>query len=176
MIRYMRYLLIFISIAQIIFAAGFILQIREFTRFWPLSYTNAMSFTFIASITLAAAAAMLWCIVSDDLHALSGIALDYMVIFTPLTVIFFQLASRSSNSALPTFAVVCVLMCLFGAGLFWWSRRLPVRDTLTAGWWAIAQPDPVTSGLFASNLMLFWLGFAELRRHRPKKPRRPAGP
>jgi hypothetical protein len=132
MIRYLRYLFIVISIAQIIFAMGFILQLRFFTGFWPLPYTNAMSYTFIASITLAAAAATLWCIVSDERHALSGIALDYMVIFAPLTVIFFQLASRSSNSALPTFAVVCVLMCLFGAGLFWWSRRLPVRDTRPA--------------------------------------------
>jgi hypothetical protein len=128
MIRSMRFLLVVIAIAQLVFAGAFILQIREFTRLWPLPYTNAMSYTFIASIILAAAASTLWCVLSDELHALSGIALDYIVIFVPLTVIFFQLASRSTNSALPTFGAVCAAMVIFGTWLFWWSRRLPIND------------------------------------------------
>lgn len=88
-----------------------------------------MSYIFIASITLAAAAATLWCILSEELHALSGIALDYIVIFAPLAVIFFQLAARNRSSALSTFGFICVGMMLLGVGLFWWSRRLPIHDT-----------------------------------------------
>ena len=60
--RLWRYLLILISLAQLVFALGFLFQIRLFTRLWPLPYTTPMSYIFISSIAFAAVAATWWCI------------------------------------------------------------------------------------------------------------------
>lgn len=126
--RYFRFALIVVVVVQIGFAAGYLFQVRALTRLWPLPYTNALSFAFIASITLAAAAATLWCVMVDDGAALAGIALDSVAIFVPVSVFVFQLAGRSANSALTVFGGLCVLMVAVGLGLLVWSLRQPVRD------------------------------------------------
>ena len=126
--RLLRYLLILISLGQLIFAGGFLLQIPLFTRLWPLPYTTPMSFIFISSIAFAAVASTMWCVVMDEQAAIAGIALDYMGIFIPLSILMFQL-SRGVNSALITFGAACVVMILVGLGLLIVSLRRPPRDT-----------------------------------------------
>jgi len=128
MIRYLRYLLIVIAVVQAVFAVGYIFQVRALTSLWPLPYTNAMSFIFIGSITAAAAASTLWCILSREEAGLAGIALDYVTIFTPIAIFVFQLAGRSTSSSLTTFGILVVLGAVFGLGLLIWSLRLPPRD------------------------------------------------
>lgn len=51
-----------------------------------------------------------------------------------------------------------------GRNALWLRTVVAFPATLVAGWWAVSSPGPMTSGLFASNLAVFWLGFSELRR------------
>lgn len=58
---------------------------------------------------------------------------------------------------------------LNGAALFAGRRALGCRavfalfGTLAGAWWAVAYPDPLTSGVFLSNLAVFALAFRQLR-------------
>ncbi len=128
MTRYIRYILVGIGVIQLIFAVGFFMQVTAITRLWPLPYTNALSFIFIASITAAAAASTLWCVIMREDAGLAGVALDYVAIFIPLAILMFQLAGGRSNSALTTFGLVCIAQVVVGLALLAWSLRRPVRD------------------------------------------------
>lgn len=127
--RYVRSFLLMLCIFQVMLAAAFILQLRFVVQLWPLPYTNQMSFLFVGSIVMAAAASTFWCVASREYGALTGIALDYLAIFTPLAVFAFQLASATRSEVLRNFFIACVLGILFGLGLWLWSRRIPIRDT-----------------------------------------------
>jgi hypothetical protein len=128
MVRYARYALTLLALAQVVFAVGFAFQVRAFTRLWPLPYTNSMSFIFIASIAAAAAAAIMWCIFSQEEAGMAGVALDFITIFTPVSIFIFQLAGRSGSSTLITFGIACVVMIILGLGMLIWSLRIPPRD------------------------------------------------
>lgn len=128
MTRIIRYILVGVSVVQVIFAIGFFLQVPAFTRLWPLPYTNALSFIFIASITAAAAASTFWCVIMREDAGLAGVALDYVAIFTPLAILMFQLAGGRSNNTLTTFGLVCIVQVVIGLALLAWSLRRPVRD------------------------------------------------
>ncbi len=130
MIRSFRYLMFLICAVQAFFGLAYILQLPFAVRLWPLPYTNTMSFLFIASIFLAAAASTFWCIATEEYGALTGVALDYLTIFIPITVFVFQMATTSrNNESLIAFGISCVLVVIFGLGLFLWSRRIPIQDT-----------------------------------------------
>jgi hypothetical protein len=126
--RYFRYLMFIACGVQLFLAVAFIFQWPIARQVWPLSYTNQTTYLFIGSIFAAAAASTLWCLLAKEDGALAGVALDYVTIFTPLSIFAFQLASRSSNPKLPVFAVACVAGALFGLGLLLWSIRIPIRD------------------------------------------------
>lgn len=128
MTRYIRYVLVGISVVQLIFAVGFFLQVPAFTRLWPLPYTSGMSFIFIASIAAAAGASTLWCVITREDAGIAGVALDYVAIFIPLAVLMFQLAGGRSNSPLTTFGLICIGQLAVGLALLAWSLRRPVRD------------------------------------------------
>ncbi|MCA9903586.1 MAG: hypothetical protein KC547_06995 [Anaerolineae bacterium] len=128
MIRYVRPLLGVIAIIQLVFASAYIFQIRAFTQLWPLPYTNTMSFIFIGSIAAAAVASTLWCVAAREDAGVAGIALDYITIFTPISIFALQLAGRSTSSALTLFAVLCIAGAVFGVGLLSWSLRRPEHD------------------------------------------------
>lgn len=126
--RYFRYLMFIACGVQLIFAVAFIFQWPIARTVWPLSYTNQTTYIFIGSIFAAAAASTCWCLLAKEDGALAGVALDYVTIFTPLSIFALQLASRSSNPKLPVFAAACVVSALFGLGLLLWSIRIPIRD------------------------------------------------
>jgi hypothetical protein len=126
--RYVRYFMFIACGVQLFFAVAFIFQWPIARQVWPLSYTNQTTFIFIGSIFAAAAASTVWCLLAREDGALAGVALDYLTIFTPISIFAFQLASRSSNPRILPFAVVCVAGALFGLGLLLWSIRIPIRD------------------------------------------------
>ncbi|MBZ0290563.1 MAG: hypothetical protein K8I30_23265 [Anaerolineae bacterium] len=127
--RYFRYLMFVFCAVQIAFTLAFVLQMPFATQLWPLPDTTPMSFIFIASIFAAAAASTLWCLAAREDGALAGVALDYVCIFVPVTILGFQLAGSTANRALIPFSIVCGLTVAFGIGLFLWSVRVPMRDT-----------------------------------------------
>jgi hypothetical protein len=128
MSRLMRYLLTLVSLLQLVFAVGLIAQIPAFTRLWPLPYTNSLSFIFIGSITAAAAASTLWCVITREDAAMAGVALDYIAIFVPVGILMLQLGGRSANRNLTTFGAVSLAMAALGLVILVWSLRRPARD------------------------------------------------
>ena len=126
--RYFRYLMFIACGVQLFFAVAFIFQWPIARAVWPLSYTNQTTFIFIGSIFAAAAASTVWCLLAKEDGALAGVALDYLTIFTPISIYMIQLASRTTNPRIAPFAAVCVAGALFGLGLLLWSIRIPIRD------------------------------------------------
>lgn len=120
--------LLILAISQLAAAAALILRVPAVIRLWPLPYTNQTSFIFVASIFAAAAASTLWCLWTHEYWALTGIALDYMTIFTPSAILLFQLSARSGSIPLRNFALIAAAGAAFGLWLLLWSRRIPVRD------------------------------------------------
>ncbi|MBI1280871.1 MAG: hypothetical protein GC179_22295 [Anaerolineaceae bacterium] len=115
--------------AQALFALAFILQLPLVTNLWPLPYTGSMSFIFIASMFLAAAASTFWCIYYREYGALAGIALDYLVIFGPLCIYALQLNADHPNSKMMFFVVACAVGVIAGLVLLWWSIRIPISQS-----------------------------------------------
>lgn len=127
---YLRVVLLVTVAVQTLFALGFALQLPFAVQLWPLPYTSAMGFVFVASIFAAAAAATLWCVLAEEPAALAGVALDYVIIMAPTAIVAVQLASGNGGTggALGVFAAACGVTALLGLLLFGWSVRLPLRD------------------------------------------------
>lgn len=121
-----RNLLLLLCAGQALFAFAFILQTPLARNLWPLPYANTMTFIFIASMFLAAAASTFWCLYTREYGAMAGIALDYLVIFIPLCIYALQLNAERANTKLVFFAVACAVGIVFGLWLFWWSIRIPI--------------------------------------------------
>ena len=115
--------------AQALFSLALIFQIPLATNLWPLPYSNAMTFIFIASMFLAAAASTFWCVYYREYGALAGVALDYLVIFIPLCIYALQLNADHPADKLTFFAAACVVGVVAGLGMFLWSVRIPLAKT-----------------------------------------------
>lgn len=113
----MRTLLIAIRVTQALFAVGFYFQVPAVTNLWVFPGTTPLTF-----ILAAAAASTLWVVFSKQWAALTGIALDYVMILTPLGIYSWQIGSQSSDSPLIIYAITCLVTALFGVGMLWWSR------------------------------------------------------
>lgn len=128
MTRLMRYILLFVAAAQLLFAAAFAFQWPFAVNLWPFPGTTPLTFIFIASIFAAAAAPTLWVAASEQYGALAGIGLDYLAILLPVAVLSFRLGAAGENPGTATYGIVCVFGALFGLGLFLWSARIPIAD------------------------------------------------
>jgi|FLYN01.1.fsa_nt_gi hypothetical protein len=129
--RSFRNLLFIVAIVQAISGIAFALQAPFVTQLWHslLPGATPLSLTFAGSIFAAAAASTLWCLMaSTEDGALAGIALDYLVIFFPMSLYIFQMATTEGNSSLLVFAALCALGVVFGAILYFLTRNIPIRD------------------------------------------------
>lgn len=123
---FLRMFLFAICLFQAVFAVAFFVQAPFALALWPWGATSRLSYIFISSIFAAAAASTLWCVASREFGALSGIALDYVVIFVPMSVYAFASAARATDPALLVFGSACAMGAVFGVGLFLWCRWLPL--------------------------------------------------
>jgi len=121
----LRVALFVISGAQAVIALAFILQVQAVTGLWPLVSTTPLSFTFIGSIFAAAAASTLWCLFVREDGALSGIALDYIAILLPVTILMIQVAEGRASYIV--YGIVCAGGALFGLILWFQTVRVPIR-------------------------------------------------
>jgi hypothetical protein len=126
--RYFRYLMFVIIALQTFFAVAFILRLEFAVSLWPFPNTSRLSFLFIASIFAAAAVSTLWCLFAKEDGALAGIALDYFIIFAPVTILAFQLNAIQRSNPLVLFGLSGAFVVAFGVSLFLWSRTVPIRD------------------------------------------------
>jgi hypothetical protein len=150
-VRTVRLLMTVVSIAQIVLAAAFFTQQPVIDALWPFQYTSTLSFIFMSSIALAAAASTLWCIVEREEAGFAGIALDYLMLFAAMLILVLQIYSRTQRPALLPLIIVSGLTLLFGLWLFSWSRHLPFRDQQTT-------PYPVRFAFGFFIIALFIVG------------------
>jgi hypothetical protein len=129
-------MLAIIATTQAILAILFVFQVPWATAIWPFTETGEMSYIFIASIFLAAAAAVGWCLYVGSDRALAGIALDYMVIMAPLGVLSLAAGRDEGSLHAAAFGLLCLMTLAFGAWMLRWALRRPWRSTT-------ATPAPV---------------------------------
>ena len=127
MSRRVRVLLLVISAFQALFAVLFLFQSPLAVSIWPIPNTSPMSLIFLSSIFAAAAAATAWCALLNVRGALVGIALDYIVIFAPLTVYMLQISDTVGAGAV-AYAVALFLGVLFGLWLLRYGLDGPITD------------------------------------------------
>ena len=118
--------LVIVSGIQVVFALAFIFQVPAVAGLWPLVSTTQLSFTLIGSIFAAAAASTLWCIFVREHGALSGIALDYIAILLPVTILMLQVAEGRASYIV--YGIVCAGGALFGLMLWLQTFRVPIKS------------------------------------------------
>ncbi len=139
MTKVVRYSLFLIGVVQLFFALGFFRQLPFAVNLWPFEGTTPLTFIFISSIFAAAAAPTLWAAATENYGALAGIGLDYLMILAPVSILSFKLGASGGNSQMTAYGLVCVFGALFGLGLFLWSARIPLDQTLPMPrlvWWS----------------------------------------
>ncbi len=131
-----RGLLVLIATIQAFVGVGFALSWSFITDLWIFPYTSTLSFVFIGSIFVAAAASTLWCVLMDEMGALLGVGLDYFTILLPVSIFlsafrFFTETGVTSaaDSKIFTFAILSLIGALFGIIIIVIARRTPIRDT-----------------------------------------------
>ena len=97
--RHVRIALAVVAGIQAVTAVLFVLQVPWAIAIWPYAGRTQFSNIFIASIFLAAAASIGWCLLVRSNRALSGIALDVLTIFVPFAVFAFATAIGGGGAA-----------------------------------------------------------------------------
>ena len=111
-------------------ALGFVTQNQLATNIWPWP-DGRYSYLFIGSILAAVSAAMLWVGWTGELGALPAGSLNIFVIAATTGYYFFKLAFADGRSELLAFGIVSALIALASAGAFFWSRKIPLRESLS---------------------------------------------
>jgi hypothetical protein len=119
--------LLIVAAIQAVFAVLFLTRSPIAVELWPLPQTGEMMMIFLASIFAAAAASTAWAVLWGEPGSLVGIALDYVVIFLPLSLYALTLDPARGGGP-STFAVVTLGGVGMGVWLLWWSWRHPLRD------------------------------------------------
>jgi hypothetical protein len=124
----MRASLSVVAAGQAALALGFVLHVGAVTDLWPFEGTSPLSETFIGSILLAAAASTGWCVLHRWDRGLVGVALDYLAILVPLTVMTGWRYAEDPAGDLLGFGVMCLVALAFGVLLLRWARSQQWRD------------------------------------------------
>ncbi|MFN8622202.1 MAG: hypothetical protein U0869_15835 [Chloroflexota bacterium] len=117
-----------IAVATAILAVLFAFQVQAVLWIWPYTGRTAMSNIFIASVFLAAAGSVGWCLWVRSDRGLSGVALDTLAIFIPVAIVSFGAALGGNPLGFGAFGVVAIVAVLGGAWLLRWSLGHPWRD------------------------------------------------
>jgi len=149
--RRLRRLLAVVATIQALLALLFVLQVPWATAIWPFPGTGEMSNIFIASIFLAASAAVWWCLLVSSDRALAGIALDYIVIMAPLSLLAFGAALDDGDLHAATFGALCLVALVFGIWMLRWALGRPWRSSLAA-------PTPVLAAFAVFVVALIIVG------------------
>jgi hypothetical protein len=146
-------LLLTLAGVQAVMALLFFLRAPVVVGFWPIPGTGAMTFILLASFFAASAASTAWAVLWGEPGSLVGIALDYLVIFVPLSVLAVTLEPSRGGGSIP-FIAATVGGAAVGLALLWWSWPHPLQDP---------QPTPgVVLGAFGVFLAALVLAGATL--------------
>lgn len=125
------------GLAMFVLAWGFLQQATWATYWWPMP-DGPLSYTFIASMQAAIAAAMLWIGITQAFHMLMAGALNLFVMLGG-TALYLWMApaaiavlQKETETHLPvaTLAPAVTLFALLNLGLLFWARRFRLADEL----------------------------------------------
>ncbi len=138
--------LAFVSgLVVLVFAYGFIVQHPFATSLWPWE-DGRYSYLFVGSILAAVSAAMLWVGWTGEFGALPAGTLNIFVIAITTSIYFFKLASRGRPDMTP-FGVFSALFALLSLAAFFWSLRIPLKETRP-----MPKPVKVSFWIFIASL------------------------
>lgn len=150
-----RYLILIGGFVTLLFALGFIFQLRFATNLWPWP-DGRYSYLFIGSILAAACVAMLWIGWTGEFAALPAGTLNIFVIAVTTGIYFFQLALQEGRPNLMPFGLASLLTALASGASFLWSRRLPLSDPRSTPWLVrVSFGIFILSLLFAGGALIF---------------------
>ncbi len=150
-----RTILIALVAVLALVAVGLLVQWPPLTAAFPFPGATPLTFTFIASMALAAAASQLWVAASRHYAALVGVALDYVAVMLPTALFAFWLGLRGGGLSFYAFGATFLVAGLLGALLLATGLSFPLdRSRPTPGLvrWSFAA-FAVTL-LFTSSLLL----------------------
>ncbi len=94
---------------------------------WPMPGTGEMTLILMASFFAASAASTAWAVLWGEPGSMLGIALDYVIIFVPLSVLAVTLDPSKGGGSSP-FIAATIGGVAMGVVMLWWSWRHPLRD------------------------------------------------
>lgn len=121
-----RNFMLVVAALQVVLAVVFFIQPAALTSTWPFPGTTPLTYIFLSSIFAAAAASTAWPALTRADGAFAGIALDYIIILVPLTILSINFGSLAGVGGAVTYGIICLVGVLFGLALFFWSVRLPI--------------------------------------------------
>lgn len=108
-------------------AFGFVFRLHAAISLWPWE-DGRYSYLFVGSILAAVSAAMLWIGWTGELGALLAGSLNIFFIAVGTSIYFFELAAGGRVNLIP-FGIVCAVIAMASSIAFWWSRRIPLRES-----------------------------------------------
>ena len=132
----------------LVLTAGFFLQTGWATALWPWP-DGRLSYVFIASITAAIAAPMIWIGLTEEYGAARGGAVNLAIAAGGTAIYLFLLYGRDGDLQLLVSAVAAAVFLAVNVGIYSWSSRLPIQDRR-----AMPRLAKASFGLFAVVLIL----------------------
>lgn len=132
-------------------AVGFIFRIPLALAIWPWE-DGRYSYLFIGSILAAVSAAALWVGWTGEFGALPAGSLNVFVIAITTSIYFFQLASQGRTD-MALFGVLGLASAVASLAAFFWSLRIPLKETRP-------MPEPVKVSFWIFIASLFAAGGA----------------
>jgi hypothetical protein len=151
-----KFLFIGGGIIFLLLTLGFFFQMSWATALWPWPDTR-LSYIFIAAITAAVAAPMIWIGLSGEYGAANAGAVSLAIAAAGTSIYLFYLNSRQPNSQVWITAVVFAIFVLLNLLIYLWSRRIPIRDQRD-------EPLMVEFTLLLFIIVLVLVGSALLRQ------------
>ena len=138
--------LMFVSgLIVVLFAFGFVFQHPFATSIWPWE-DGRYSYLFVGSILAAVSAAMLWIGWTGEFGALPAGALNIFIIALISSIYFFKLASRGRTD-MTLFGIFSALFAIASLVAFFWSVRIPLKETRP-----MPKPVKVSFWIFIASL------------------------
>ena len=118
---------VLLSVPPWVFAMGLIADAPWAVALWPWAESR-LSYIFIASVSGAIAAPIMWIGLSGELGAAQGGAINLIIIDGFFTIFFLVKGFTTGDARLVAYGVGSGLATLAVVAIFLWSVRTPVRD------------------------------------------------
>jgi hypothetical protein len=152
---WLRGALLLFGALNLVWAAGFFWQLPWAIGSWPWP-DGRLSYTFVAAIIAAIAAALIWLGATGEFRPMAAGALSLIVMMGGMSLYLWQLYARRGEETLLVYALATAAIAIVNLFIFLWAHRLPVRDLRPT-------PRPVLYSyalfclvLTAVALALFW--------------------